>query len=91
MASMYGDHMGGSEWGLMALWTILLIVLVVGVIWAVASFARRDQPAAVGGSHRSGREILDERLARGEIDPDEYDRLRERLDRPTTPQNPTPA
>jgi putative membrane protein len=88
---MYSDHMSGSDWGLMVLWTMLFIVLVVGVIWAVTSFARRDQPAAGDGSRRSGREILDERLARGEIDPDEYDRLRERLDRPTPPQNPTPA
>ena len=83
--------MSGSDWGLMVLWTILVLVLVVGVIWAVASFVRRDQSAAGGGSGRSGREILDERLARGEIDPDEYDRLREKLDRPPTPQNPTPA
>jgi putative membrane protein len=91
MASMYSDHMSGSDWGLMVLWTILLIMLVVGVIWAVASFARRDQPAAAGRSRRSGREILDERLARGEIDAGEYDRLRERLDRPPAPQNPRPA
>jgi len=83
--------MGGSEWGMMVFWTILLIVLVVGVVWAVASFARREQPAAVDGSRRSGRAILDERLARGETVPDEYDRLRERLDRPAPPQNPTPA
>ena len=87
---MYGDHMSGSDWGLMVLWTILFIVVVVGVVWAVAGFARRDR-TAVGGSRPSGREILDERLARGEIDPDEYDRLRERIDRPPTPQNPTPA
>lgn len=88
---MYSDHMSGSDWGLMVLWTILLIMLVVGVIWAITSYARRDQPAIGGGSLRSGREILDERLALGEIDPDEYDRLREKLDRPTLPQNLTPA
>ena len=83
--------MNGSDWGMMVLWMTLLIVLAVGMIWAVASFVRRDHPAPGGGSRRSGREILDERLARSEIDPDEYDRLREKLDRPTTPQNPTPA
>jgi putative membrane protein len=88
---MYSDHMSGSDWGLMVLWTILFIMLVVAVIWAIASFARRDQSTTGGGSGGSGREILDERLARGELDPDEYDRLRERLERPTPPQNPTPA
>jgi putative membrane protein len=91
MALMYSDHMGGSDWGLMVLWMILLIMLAVGVIWAITSFAHRGQPAGVGGVRRSGREILDERLARGEIDPDEYDRLRDKLDRPTPPQNPTPG
>jgi putative membrane protein len=88
---MYGDHMSGSDWGLMVLWAVLLIVLVVGVIWAVASFARRDQASVTGGSRASGREILDERLALGEIDPDEYDRLREKIDRPTPLQSPKPA
>ena len=87
---MYGDHMTGWGWGMMVFWTLLWIVLAGGVIWAVASFVRGGQPPA-GGSRRSAREILDERLARGEIDPDEYDRLREKLDRPATPQNPTPA
>jgi uncharacterized membrane protein len=66
-------------------------MFVVGVIWGVTSFMRRDQPAGIGGAPRSGREILDQRLALGEIDPDEYDRLREKLDRPSTPQNPAPA
>ncbi len=91
MASVYSDHMSGSDWGLMAFWIVLAILLVVAVIWAVASIIRRDHSSGPGGSPRSGREILDERLARGEIDPDEYDRLRERLDRPTPPERPTPA
>jgi uncharacterized membrane protein len=66
-------------------------MLVVGVIWAVAAFTRRDQPTTGGGSRRSGREILDERLALGEIDLDEYDRLRAKLERPTPPQSPKPV
>lgn len=88
IVAVYGDHMSGSDWGLMVLWTVLAIVVVVAVIWAVLGLARREPPRERG---RSGREILDERLARGEIGPDEYDRLRERLDRPTTPGNATPA
>ena len=96
MASMYGDHMSGSDWVFSLLWMVLALLLVVGVVWAITGFGRREQPTRQeqptdGGSSRSGREILDERLARGEIDPDEYDRLRERLERPTTPQKPTPA
>ena len=82
--------MSGSDWVFSLLWMVLALLLVVGVVWAITGFGRREQPTD-GGSSRSGREILDERLARGEIDPDEYDRLRERLERPTTPQKPTPA
>ena len=88
---MYVDHMDGSGWGLMVLWTFLLVALVVGVIWAIVGSGRRDQPPLSGGSPRSAREILDERLARGEVDPGEYDRLRERLDRSAPPRSPTPA
>ena len=83
--------MGGSDWALMVFWTFVVIGLVVGVIWAIAGFGRRDQPSLAAGSRRSGREILDERLARGEIEPEEYDRLRERLDRPAPPQSHTLA
>jgi uncharacterized membrane protein len=50
-----------------------------------------EYPPAGGGSRRSAREILDERLARGEIDSGEYDRLREKLEQAGTPQNPTPT
>ena len=91
MKPMYSDHMSGSDWGLMVFWIILASVFVVAVVWAITSVARREPRTGVDGSPRSGREILDERLARGEIDPDEYDRLRARLERPTTPEKPTPA
>jgi uncharacterized membrane protein len=74
---------------MMVFWTLLFIVLVGGVIWAVAGPLRGGQPVTGGGSLRSAREILDERLVRGEIDPDEYDRSREKLERPATPRTPT--
>jgi uncharacterized membrane protein len=74
---------------MMVFWTLLFIVLVGGVIWAVTGPLRGGQPVARGESPRSAREILDERLVRGEIDPDEYDRLREKLERPATPRTPT--
>jgi putative membrane protein len=86
---LYGDHMSGSDWAFSVLWMVFAILLIIGVIWAITGLGRRDQPGR--SSSRSGREILDERLARGEIDPDEYDRLRERLERSTPPQKPTPT
>ncbi len=76
---MYYDHMdgGGGGWVAMLIIVLLMIALAAGVIWAFVKHARPyvgatpDRPA-----YPSAAEILDERLARGEIDPDEY---RERL------------
>jgi uncharacterized membrane protein len=61
------------------------------VFWVVANFVRGDQPSGGAGARRSAREILDERLALGEIDSDEYDRLREKLEPPPTPPSSPPA
>jgi putative membrane protein len=63
--------------GMIAFWGLL--------IWAVyaliTSATRRPGPGPRGEEHRGGdaRRILDERLARGEIDTDEYRRLRDVL------------
>jgi putative membrane protein len=59
--------------GMIAFWGLL--------IWAayalITSATRRRGPEPGGGDHRSddARRILDQRLARGEIDADEYRRL----------------
>lgn len=68
----WGNHMG--DWG--AGWWILMTVLMVafwglvifGVVWLVQSLAG-GHPSGHG---RSAIEILDRRLASGEISPDEY-------------------
>jgi len=71
--------------GMIAFWGLL--------IWAVyaliTSATRRRGPEPGGEEHRAddARRILDERLARGEIDADEYRRLRDVLasgDSPST-------
>lgn len=72
--------MNGWMWGWMWVWPVLvlgsLVLMVVGVVWLVQdrSPARRDlDPAS------SGRRILNERYARGEIDDEEYRRRRAEL------------
>ena len=70
--SGFGDHMG--DWG--AGWWILMMVLMVafwallifGVVWLV----RSDGPGSHPHSGQSAIELLDHRLAQGEISPDEY-------------------
>ena len=57
------------------IWTILLSVFLVGgLILAGFVLLRRPYENQTSGEHRrySVEDILQERLARGEIDPDEY-------------------
>lgn len=67
--------MGAGSWLLMAVFWGLLIVAIV---WAVASLFPARGPGRVDVPERP-EEILDRRLARGEIDPATYDDLRAKL------------
>jgi putative membrane protein len=79
-AEMMDHHDGGGR-GHGLGWLIVIVVLlglVAVVVWAVMRIttARHAASAPPSGASRSAEEILAERLARGEIDADEY---RERL------------
>jgi len=54
---------------------VLVAIVVVGV-WAVIHFTG---PGRQGGSGSDPRQILDRRYARGEIDKEEYQRIRREL------------
>ena len=59
-----GMSMDMSWMGLASLaWLVLTVAAVAAAVWLVATFARGDDRA---------RRTLDDRLARGEIDVDEY-------------------
>lgn len=84
-----GDHMdwndGGAWW--MVTMMIVFAVIVVGVIiWAITVSSRSGRaagsPSATSprGNQSNARAILDERLARGEIDVAEYEQRRRLLD-----------
>lgn len=63
---------GGFMW---IFWLLLILVLV----WAIrAGTSRSDDQAR----HRTPRELLDERFARGEIEEEEYRKRRSELERP---------
>jgi putative membrane protein len=75
IAAIVTDRYGmgdGDGHGWMWLWgglMMLSVVVVIGlVVWAIL---RSTQPS-VSGPHDRAREILAERLARGEITPEEY-------------------
>jgi putative membrane protein len=73
---MWEMHDGWGWWMLFGwVWVALLFGLVV---WAVLAVTSRD-----GGAHRHGEpdalEILRRRYARGEIDDEEFEKRRQRL------------
>ncbi len=72
-----GNHW--SVWG-MALMGLAMVAFWALVIWAVYAIVSGTSRHHVTHHHRDNPgAILDGRLARGEIDPDEYRRLRDLL------------
>ena len=88
MMFWYDGHGGGWVWWQAGLMWLVMIIFWALVIWAVyavfTSIGRRGREPDSGGQQQPGgaRRILDERLARGEIDAEEYRRLRDILDGP---------
>ena len=78
---MMGWQDNGPGWGGWIVMTSMMLVfwalLIVGGL-AVYRSTRRDDPSRPAGSADAER-LLDERLARGEIDADEYRQRRELL------------
>ena len=67
---------GGGWWVLMVLGMVLFWGLVIaGIVW-LARAGIGDRP---GGGAKGAKEVLDERLATGEISVEEYERRREVL------------
>jgi putative membrane protein len=85
----WNDGHMGDGWGvamalgMIGLLVVLVAVVVIAVVWATRSTQGTSTLAPPAGGSPSGHDapsaksILDERLARGEIEPDEY---RARLD-----------
>ena len=82
---MYGDHGDGGGWGwgawlLMALTMLTFLALVgfgVFMVWRSTSHPRQPEFEESASPPRAAESILAERMARGEIEPEEY---RRRLD-----------
>lgn len=85
---------GGSAW--MLFMPLLWIALIGLIVWAVMSLSRGSASCGHGCGHGHGphtlerespEDILDRRLASGEIEPDAYAEARRQLaaNRPSTP------
>ena len=77
MMFWYGSHWVFWQAALMWIGTIAFWGLIVWAIWAlIDNLSRKSEDERRGDD---ALRILDRRLAKGEIDPDEYRRLRELL------------
>jgi putative membrane protein len=72
---------GGSGW-----WILMAITMVVfwgGIIWFAVTLIRRPNHTSNNVTRKTAQEILDKRLARGEIELDDY---RQRLEALRSPK-----
>jgi putative membrane protein len=73
MMGWYGwDHMNGWGWFTMTASTVLLLALVVGGLVLLARAGRQPSQRVAPPPPRSAEELLAERLARGEMTPEEH-------------------
>ena len=81
-AAMYWDHMNGWGWAMVIVWSAVWIGFLGVLVWAATQWARRSPDGRPVDSRpgKSAHDLLDERLALGEIDSDEYHRRREALE-----------
>jgi len=87
MMNGWNGGMGGAGWLFMSLFWVLLIVVIV---WAAAQLFpdRRERsgvgagPAVGGSGTEQPLQILERRLASGEIDLETYEKLRDTLAKP---------
>jgi putative membrane protein len=71
--------MGFGFLGMLLLWGIPLALLVGGATWVFRQTAGSRQPG--GQRQPTARQVLDERLARGEISREEYETIRTQIER----------
>jgi uncharacterized membrane protein len=88
----WNGHMTTAGWVIAVLWTVIILLLIGGgVYWLVGALSGRggwqqpSQPSAEPSAH----EILDRRLAKGELTVAQYKELRETLDASTTAASPS--
>ena len=80
----WSGHMSAAGWILSVLWTLIIIALVVvGIMWLISALGNREKRGPTEeGSAPSAREILDRRLASGELSVEQYKQLRETIGDP---------
>ncbi len=74
MQNMMWDMMGWGPWGVFIMtlfWLALLVLVIVAIVYLVSRITGRSQESPI--------EILKKRYARGEIDKEEFERMKKDL------------
>jgi putative membrane protein len=77
-AGRFGGHPGARLLALVVL-VVVIALVVTAIVMLVRHFSSQGAPAAAPSPSSSAEEVLAGRLARGEIDEDEYRRRRDAL------------
>ena len=78
---MMGQTGTSGLWLLVVVLILLLLAVSAALVWVLLGTGRRRGHQLPGGDTPSGQRILEDRLARGEIDEDTYLRTRALLGR----------
>lgn len=79
----WNGHMTTGGWIISILWTLIVFALIAGAIaWLVAELSGRNATTRGATYEGSAREILDRRLAKGELTVEQYKEVRETLGDP---------
>jgi uncharacterized membrane protein len=74
----FGNHMSTGGWAFSIVAMLIVLGLIVAaVLWLVSE--RRDRGGSVSAAGETAGEILDRRLAGGELTAEQYHQLRETL------------
>lgn len=90
MMGWYNDGWGGGSWLVMGLMMFFWVALSTVAVWAGFHFLKTDSSTTAGPQTTlTPRATLDQRLAAGEIDTEQYAQLRRILDGQSVSSNPT--
>jgi putative membrane protein len=91
----WNGHMTTAGWIIAVLWTVITFALIAGAVyWLVSALAGRGPRTTSGATgEASAREILDQRLAKGELTIEQYKELRDAIgdEAPLTRGEPLPS
>jgi uncharacterized membrane protein len=77
----WNGHMTTAGWIIAILWTVIILALIAGAVyWLASELGRRSQSHSGATREGSAREILDRRLAKGELTVEQYKELRATID-----------